>query len=692
MEIPLRPLRSELAEVRAESQADCRFEESGVIPTPPRGTISVRSLRKFSMLPGSLMRPKRSSGVLIALFVVVCLGHTCQAEENRLSNESSPYLRLHAHNPVDWYPWGPEALAKAKKENKVIFLSVGYSSCYWCHVMERESFMDAEIAKFLNDNFVCVKVDREERPDVDAIYMLAVQLVTGRGGWPMSVFLTPDTKPFFGGTYFPARDGDRGNSTGFLSLIRQIKETWEKQEKELRASSNQLTDLIRKNLDGSAGTSGAPLPAIDKALATSLGKLVQDALVREFDPQYGGFGFDPGSPSRPKFPEASNLLFLLQQARAGNEKALQMVDVTLQKMHAGGIWDHVGGGFHRYSVDRFWHIPHFEKMLYDNGQLAVAYTQAFELTQKQEYQRVVTRMLDWTIREMKDQGGAFYSALDAESEQVEGKFYRWELPEIKKLLGKSYELYATTYGLDAPPNFEHRFHVPQLEKTLAAIATERNSTEEVIWNQLRLSHQTLLEARNKRPRPLTDTKVLASWNGLMIRGLADAGRVFKRQDYTKAAADAANFILTKMRTADGRLYRTFTAGEAKLNAYLDDYAFLVDGLIALHKATGDQGWLQNAAQLTDMQIRFFHDTKNAGFFFTSNDHESLIARGKQPSDGAQPAGNSVTAQNLIYLAEKLNRTDYREIAESTVAATVPSMRKSPRLAPRMAVALLELFP
>ena len=612
-----------------------------------------------------------------------------KGKANRLAKESSPYLRLHAHNPVDWFPWGPEALAKAKKENKPIFLSVGYAACHWCHVMERESFVDAEIAKFLNENFVCIKVDREERPDVDAIYMLAVQIIHKSGGWPMTVFLTPEAKPFFGGTYYPARDGDRRGRRGFFTIAKGMQESWKKEEVAIRKSAEQLTEIIRLNLDSTQLQKTAP-PAITKELASSLADAVQSDLVREFDPQYGGFGFDPGSPTRPKFPEPSNLLFLLERARAGDDKALKMTEVSLQKMHGGGIWDHVGGGFHRYSVDRFWHIPHFEKMLYDNGQLAVIYSQAYELTKKPEYKRVIERMLDWALREMKHEGGAFYSALDAESESIEGKYYRWERDEIKQVLGANYQAYAEVYGLDDEPNFEE-FHVAQLTTPIAETAKAKGTTEPKLWQQLQPMHAELLAVRDKRPRPLTDTKILASWNGLFIRGLADAGRVLDRADYVQAAADAANFVLTKMRTEDGRLYRTHTAGESKLNAYLDDYAFVVDGLIALHKATGKDEWLKQAAALTDKQIDLYHDAKKGGFFFTSKDHEALIARGKQPSDGAQPAGNSVAAQNLIYLAKAMKKDSYRKIAESTIATTVPSMQQSPRLAPRMAVALFELM-
>jgi len=517
--------------------------------------------------------------------------------------------------------------------------------------------------------------------------MMAVQLLTNRGGWPMSVFLTPDAKPFFGGTYFPARDGDRGANTGFLTLVTNIKKIWGEKEEDLRKSADQLTAAIRQNLNVDLQTAGTP--AVKTELDQKLLASVKSALMVEFDPQYGGFGFDPGTPERPKFPEPSNLLFLLEQARGGDAKSHEMIETTLDKMHSGGIWDHVGGGFHRYSVDRFWKIPHFEKMLYDNGQLAVVYSQAYELTKKESYRRVVERTMNWLVREMRDEKGGFYSALDAESEKVEGKFYRWEKEELQHVLGEDFELFAGVYGADKEPNFEEEFYVPQLARTLAVAAEDRGMTEAELWTKVQPMLASLLDARKVRTRPLTDRKILASWNGLMIRGLADAGRILGRPEYIKAAADSANFVLTNMRNDQGRLYRTYTSGEAKLNAYLDDYAFVCDGLIALHKATNDKAWLQKADELMRLQIELFQDTKQGGFYFTSNDHEMLIARGKQPTDGAQPAGNSVTVQNLIYLAEQLNNADYREVATKALSATAPLMQKSPRISPRMALALAE---
>ncbi len=364
---------------------------------------------------------------------------------NRLARESSPYLRLHMHNPVDWYPWGPEAFEKARREQKVIFLSVGYSSCYWCHVMERESFLDDEIAAFLNEHFVCIKVDREERPDVDSIYMLAVQLVTQRGGWPMSVFLTPDAKPFFGGTYFPARDGDRRGQPGFLTVVRRVHQIWSEQRESVEDSAERLTQAVQTELRGPEVPADTPLDA-------GLADEVKTQLAAVFDDQFGGFGFSSDDPFRPKFPEASNLMFLLGRvARTDDPDCRRMLVTTLDRMAMGGIYDHVGGGFHRYSTDRYWRIPHFEKMLYDNGQLLSVYSQAFALTGRPEYRRVVDATAAFLSREMRDPGGAFYAALDAESEQVEGKYYRWTSAEIATALGEDFPWFAELYGLQARP-------------------------------------------------------------------------------------------------------------------------------------------------------------------------------------------------------------------------------------------------
>jgi uncharacterized protein YyaL (SSP411 family) len=618
-------------------------------------------------------------------------------QANRLARETSPYLLLHAHNPVDWFPWGEEALARARREDKVIFLSVGYSSCHWCHVMERESFLDREIAQYLNDHFVCIKVDREERPDIDAIYMSALQVYnqatgSGRGGgWPMSMFLTPDCKPFFGGTYFPARDGDRGNVTGFLTLIKRVHEFWSQQPGRIRDDAETLTRMVKAELDSRGQLPGEPPDA------RLLGRVL-DALETRFDPEWGGFGYSAAEPRRPKFPEPSNLLFLIDRLRSpgvpakDQQRARQMLETSLDRMAMGGIRDHVGGGFHRYSVDRFWYIPHFEKMLYDNGQLATVYAEAHLLTGRPDYRRVVEELLAFVERELSDAGGAFYAALDAESENEEGKFYRWEKSELDQLPASAgRKLWEQWYGFDREPNFEDKFHVPLLRRPWPEMVQAAGRSDEQLEAELAPLRRELLALRARRPRPLTDTKILTSWNGLMIRGFADAGRGLRRPEYVRAAERAAHFVLNNLRTADGRLLRTYSQGQAKLNAYLDDYAFFVDGLIALFRATGDRQWLQAADALTARQIELYWDEARGGFFFTSDDHESLIARGMDPVDGAEPSGNSVAAGNLLFLARELDKPAYREHARRTIQAMAGIQQSSPAAAPRMAIALAELL-
>jgi uncharacterized protein YyaL (SSP411 family) len=611
---------------------------------------------------------------------------------NHLAKETSPYLLLHAHKPVDWYPWNEESLAKAKKENKIIFLSIGYSSCHWCHVMERESFMDEEIAAVLNKHFVCIKVDREERPDVDKIYMTALQVFnqlsrSGRGGgWPLSMFLTPAGQPFFGGTYFPARDGDRGVATGFMTLLTRVQEVWKRDPDSIRKDGTTLTRFTKLDLEG------GQLPGdlkIDKKLLAA----AQEQLGAQYDPKYGGFGFNPAVAQRPKFPEPSNLLFLIDRVKkTGSEEAKAMLVGTLERMALGGIRDHLGGGFHRYSVDRFWRIPHFEKMLYDNGQLATVYTEAYLLTRREDFRRVLEEMLRFVLREMTSPEGGFYSALDAESEDVEGMFYRWEKAQVQKLLtADEFKLFASVYGLDAAPNFEEHYFAPQLSRPFAETADDRKQTEAELEQQLAPIRKKLFDARARRERPLTDTKILTSWNGLMIRGFADAGRGLKDESYVAAARRAARFVLEKLRTDNGRLLRTYGQGRAKLNAYLNDYAFFIDGLIALHRATGDGQWLAAADQLMQKQLELFWDSKSGGFFFTSDDHETLLARAKNPIDGAQPSGNSVSAQNLLFLADALGKPVYRERAKATIRSFGGLLERSPAAATRMLVAVSDLL-
>ncbi len=611
---------------------------------------------------------------------------------NRLAKETSPYLLLHAHNPVDWYPWGEAAFAKAKAEGKVIFLSVGYTSCHWCHVMERESFMDEEIAAYMNEHFVCIKVDREERPDVDSIYMTSVQVynqVTGSGrggGWPMSVFMTPEAKPFFGGTYFPARDGDRGAGTGFFSLLKRVHEFWSNQREAIERDADAITNLVKQELD-------RPRTSDQSAVGTGILDQALQSLADRYDPEYGGFGFTPTDPNRPKFPEPPNLDFLIHRLQSGKlseadaATAKKLLVGTLEHMAMGGIRDHLGGGFHRYSVDRFWRIPHFEKMLYDNAQLTSVYSEAYALTGREEFKRVVDEMLAFIVREMTDEQGAFVSALDAESEDEEGKYYRWEKSEIKKLLTpEEFKLFAQVYGLDAEPNFEGEYYAPQFSKTPSELSDLTGISAAELEKQLAPARAKLLAARGERPRPLTDTKILTSWNGLMIRGFADAGRIFQNESYLNAAARAAEFVLAKLQTPDGRLRRTYGQGKSALNAYLDDYAFLADGMIALHRATGDERWLKTAEALTVKQIELFWDEKNGGFYFTSGDHETLLARGRDPVDGVEPAGNSVAAGNLVYLGTTLDKAQYLERAKQTIDSVSALLQQSPGATPRLCVA------
>ncbi len=605
---------------------------------------------------------------------------------NRLAKETSPYLLLHAHNPVDWYPWGDEALAKARKENKLIFLSIGYSSCYWCHVMERESFMDEEIAAKMNEHFVCIKVDREERPDVDEVYMQALHIylqllgTNQGGGWPLSMFLTPDAKPLLGGTYFPPRD--REDHIGFLTVLNRVQNAWTEDPERWQKTGDSLADYVAESL------AQRPLlkpPKLERPLVDG----VLRVLLARFDATYGGFGYDPASPRQSKFPEPPNLVFLLDQAQRGNKIARNMLVVTLEKIAQGGIRDHVGGGFHRYSTDRFWRVPHFEKMLYDNGQLASVYARAFELTKRPDFQRVVDELVEFTLREMRDEGGAFYAAIDAETNAEEGLFYVWERNEIETALSPDeYALWGEVYGITGPANFEQRY-IPLLSKPLAESAADRKLSEDALLQALEPARQKLLDVRNKRPRPMTDTKILTSWNGLMIRGLADAGRILPNPDYTQAAAGAAEFVLAKLRDPQGRLLRIYAGGEAKVPGYLDDYAYFVDGLIALHATTGVDRWLKLADELTAEQLALFWDDRLGGFYYTSTVHETLIARSKLPNDGVTPSGNSMSVTNLLYLSKALDRPEYAERAEACLKSAAPVLEEYPAVVPQLAVGVAQ---
>lgn len=609
---------------------------------------------------------------------------------NALANESSPYLLLHAHNPVDWYPWNEQTLKKAKSESKPIFLSVGYSSCHWCHVMERESFLDDEIAAFLNENFICIKVDREERPDVDEIYMESLNVFnrmmrTGRGGgWPLSMFLTPEGRPFFGGTYFPARDGDRPGTPGFLGLIKKLDNAWETNRPSIEQTAKVLTEVTQSQLSGGDGD---PPTAIQSRWVTD----ALTSLRESYDEKFGGFGFSAARPDRPKFPEASNLMFLIHLAKQGDELAKSMLDNTCQRMLMGGIYDHLGGGFHRYSVDRYWAIPHFEKMLYDNGQLATVYAEVYQLTGAPEYKWAVEGILRSVRRDLTSPEGGFYSALDAESEGEEGKYYRWEKDEFKRALSdEEFELFAAVYGIDQAPNFENQYYAPQFRMPFKSTAEKLGMSVAELLNSLIPINAKLLEVRSKRTAPATDVKILTQWNGMMIRGFADAGRILQDPQSIDAAVKAAQFVLNSLRQKDGRLFRTFTGSTAKLNGYLTDYANLIDGLIALHKATGQSRWLDEAVALQKTQDQWFLDAERGGYFYTTSDHQTLLFRTKRTIDGAVPAGNSVAAQNLIYLAQATEETEFLNQASRVVLAAGNIIDQVPMAAPRMSIAADQL--
>jgi len=591
---------------------------------------------------------------------------------NRLSGETSPYLLLHAHNPVDWFPWGPEALQKARKEGKMIFLSIGYSSCYWCHVMERESFSDPEIAKFMNEHFVNIKIDREERPDIDDIYMTALGIYvtqTGGGtGWPLSMFLTPDTRPVAGGTYFPPRD-QPNRPPGFLGVLQAMHKLWTEDKKSAEDNATVLTKALRQSLRRRLVLASAELD-------TELVGASVASLINSHDTRYGGIGFNRSRADRPKFPTPPKLELLAHIARLeknskDEEKpATAVLDHTLLAIANGGIHDQVGGGFHRYSTDRRWHVPHFEKMLYDNAQLAGLYVDAFARTGQPAFRAVAEGIFTYVLRDMTDPDGPFFSAQDAETDTIEGKYYVWSGAEIDTLLGADAKLFRRLFGVVDEPDFEHG------NVLYRAIPLEQSIVDTDQTTRVAKMHQTLLATRIKRKPPLLDDKVLTSWNGLMIRSLADGGRVLKKPEYTQAATRAAEFLMAKLHdTSNGHLLRTYRQGKSKLHAYLVDYAFLVEGLLALHQATGDKKWLTEAQKLTDEQISLYWDKTRHGFYFTSHNHEELLARTQNGFDSVLPSGNSTSIRNLVRLAKRTGDAKYRTYAQQTLEAFAPQMRE-----------------
>ncbi|HEY1188154.1 MAG TPA: DUF255 domain-containing protein [Gemmata sp.] len=610
---------------------------------------------------------------------------------NKLAKESSPYLLQHAHNPVNWYPWGPEAFEKAKKEKKLIFLSIGYSACHWCHVMERESFSNAEVAKILNANFVCIKVDREERPDIDDIYMTALNTTGEQGGWPLNMFLTPDGKPIFGATYFPPDDRKVGEDTipGFKTVLKKVIE-FDKDRPDLEKQADRIAKNTIEALDANSRA---------VALVPLKRDLVTDGLdAFDIDPEHGGTGSKARNYRGTKFPRPPVWGFVLAQShKPGNERLAKLTQNTLAKMLEGGIYDHLGGGFHRYSTERTWTVPHFEKMLYDNAQLVELYAEAYALDPRPEYKRVVAETLGFVRREMTAPEKGFYSALDADSNGKEGEFYVWTAEEVAKVLGNDADtaLVKAVYGVTAP-NFEDQFHILRLPRPLAESAKGLKLTEAELLAKLEPLKKKLFDHRARRERPFLDTKIITAWNGQMIAGYAKAGAVFKDQAYTRAAADAADFLLAKLRDKDGRLHRLYAAAPGaepapKGAAFLDDYAFLIHGLLNLHDATGAQKWLDGAKQLTDLAVKFYADPVNGGFYFTASDAEKLFARAKDSYDGVQPSGNSQMARNLLRLGAKLKDDGYRDRGVRTVKAFSLALRTSPTAMPLMLRTLDELL-
>jgi uncharacterized protein YyaL (SSP411 family) len=585
---------------------------------------------------------------------------TEHAYTNRLIKETSPYLLQHAHNPVDWFPWGEEAFAVARRDQKPVLLSIGYSACHWCHVMEYESFENDAIAKLMNENFVNIKVDREERPDLDQIYMNAVQMMTQHGGWPMTVFLTPDAVPFYAGTYFPPED--RYNMPGFPRVLISIADAFrERPEDVSRTAESVLVELNR----------ATALIESNELLATDLLDASYRGIIKNYDATNGGFG------GAPKFPPAMTLEFLLHTFyRTGNSQALAIVEQTCRKMADGGIYDHLGGGFHRYSTDARWLVPHFEKMLYDNALLSRLYLHYYQLTSENWARKIAEGILDYVAREMTDELGGFYSTQDADSEGVEGKFFVWSLAEVEALLGKrNAALFAAYHNLTPDGNFEGA-NILNITQDLAAVAAQEKLTVEELETAFVGARQILLAAREKRVKPARDEKVLTSWNGLMLSSFAQAGALLNRQDYLAVAKKNARFVLNNLRR-NGLLLRSYKNREAKLNAYLEDYAFYTDGLLTLFETTGELEWFTEAHKLCDVMIAEFWDDQEGGFFFTGDSHEQLIVRAKDFFDNAIPAGNSVAAEVMLRLGVLTANQDYQRRAASILRLAANGMHRYP---------------
>ena len=600
---------------------------------------------------------------------------------NRLIEESSPYLLQHKDNPVDWYPWAAEALLKSRAEDKPIFLSIGYSACHWCHVMEHESFENQQIADYLNKHFVCIKVDREERPDLDQIYMQAVMAMNGHGGWPLSAFLTPDQDFFFGGTYWPPTT--TAQMPGFDRVLASVLDAYHNKRDSVNAQSKQITEMINST------TADEKIDSFD----TSLFERAAQILHNRFDSTFGGFG------SAPKFPHPMDLSLLLNlyeyQTQHSHEswgspqtsELLEMVEVTLQKMADGGIFDHLAGGFARYSVDARWLVPHFEKMLYDNALLVQVFVHAFQITENPFYAEIVDRTLGYLIETMLDPTGAIYSTEDADSEGVEGKFYVWTVDEIVQVLGPEIgQRFCQLYDVTASGNFEGE-NILNLPLSFSRFAAEHKLDEHELATEMNAARQKLLDVRSQRIRPGLDDKVITSWNGLAIHAFADAAVVLGKDEYATVARNAGDFLWNHLRQDDGRLLHTWRQGNAKLAAYLDDYAYLINAFVSLYRVDFDEKWIVRASELSEVMIRFFHNPENDSFFFTASDHEQLIARTQEFQDSAVPSGNSMAATALIRLGQITGETKLADIGYKAGLSAVPLLRRAANAASQSLVAI-----
>lgn len=600
---------------------------------------------------------------------------------NRLANSTSPYLLQHQENPVDWYPWSDEALALARQMDRPIFLSIGYSACHWCHVMAHESFEDPAIAALINASFVAIKVDREQRPDLDHIYMQAVQMLTGSGGWPMSVFLTPEGRPFYGGTYWPPYA--KWGRPGFDQVLQAVADAWQKRREEIEKQGHELSEHIQASFSGQL----QPMPDAEESLTLAGLFAATRHLEQNFEASYGGFG------DAPKFPHTMDLQLLMRmETREHSPERRHVLEHSLSSMANGGIYDHLGGGFSRYSVDRYWLVPHFEKMLYDNALLIATYVDAYRLTQRPDFLRIALESADYVLRDCRDAAGGFYSAEDADSEGEEGKFYVWSLAEVQQVLGAEAALFEQVYGVTEAGNFEGHsilniMAAPgQRASRLDQVASGLGITAEALHQQLQGARSKLFAVREKRIRPGLDDKVLVSWNALMIDALAQAACVGDRPDLLKAALRCADFLWSELRQ-DQRLLHVWRRGHAEIPAFLDDYAYLANAFITLHQATQDLAWLDKAIQLAQDMIRLFADDQQEGFYFVAKDAETLIAKHRDDIDHSIPSGSGMAATALARLGTLTGNMEWTKRAWSTLQASKGLMRRAPGAAGQLWLAL-----